>query len=101
MIRTLDIRTFRATAGPKSPDVAVIRLNEDDTVAAVEVNCFRVDKQCEGLFIIRPEGGLQTLEGFTVPRQVVYQWDSDEPQRFTIVKAEANPKIPLTEFTMS
>ncbi len=101
MLRSLDARTFQATSDPRSRDIAIIRLNDDDTVSAVEVNSYHVDKQCEEVFIIRPEGGLQTLDGFTVPRQITYQWGTEAPQRFTVTRAEANPKIPLTEFTIT
>jgi hypothetical protein len=80
--------------------VATIRLNADDTVAAVEASCYHPGRKCEKLLIMRPESGLQTLDGFTVPRQIVYQWEGEKPQRFNVIKAEANPKIPLTEFTM-
>ena len=99
-LKAVDERTFQAMPEPESNDTATIRLNADDTVAAVEASCYHAGQKCEKLFVIQPAGGLQTLEGFTVPRQLVYQWDGERPQRFNVIRAEANPKIPLTEFTM-
>jgi hypothetical protein len=99
-LKAVDERTFQVMPGPKSSDAATIRLNADDTVAAVEASCYHAGQKCEKLLAIRPEGGLQTLDGFTVPRQIVYQWSGERPQRFNVIRAEANPKIPLTEFTM-
>jgi hypothetical protein len=99
-LKAVDERTFQAMPDPESNDAATIRLNADDTVSAVEASCYHAAQKCEKLLTIRPAGGLQTLDGFTVPRQIVYQWSGERPQRFNVIKAEANPKIPLTEFTL-
>ena len=90
------------TASPENnPDItAEIRLNADDTVDVVRTDGYHPELRQVHPLGIRPVGGLQTLDGFTVPKQVTYEWGNLDPQTFTIVKAEANPKIPLTEFTM-
>jgi hypothetical protein len=101
ILKTVDEQTFRAYRESQPDNVVTIRLNEDDTVAAVEIPCYRPADKRELLLSIQPTGGLQTLEGFTLPKQIVYQWDGSPSETFDVVHAEANPQIPLTEFTIS
>ncbi len=100
IVKSIDECTFQAAQDSESGIVATILLNADDTVAAVETNCYHPTYQREMRLSILPGGGLQTLNGFTVPRQIAFQWADEPPLAFTVINAEANPKIPLTEFSL-
>ncbi len=100
VLKSIDQCTFQATPEAGSSLWVTIRLNPDDTVASVEARCYHPAHHREMQFVIRPGDGLQTLNGFTVPKQVTFQWDDEPAETFTIVAAVANPKIPLTEFSI-
>jgi hypothetical protein len=100
VLKSVDAQTFEASPENQPEDVAQLRLSTDDTLDSVRTEGFHPELRQVLPLVIRPTGGLQTLEGFTLPRQVTYEWGGDIRQTFTIGKAEANPKIPLTEFTM-
>ncbi|MCC7447838.1 MAG: hypothetical protein IT324_10490 [Anaerolineae bacterium] len=100
VVKIVDEGVFRAINRSETGGMAIIRLNADDTVASIEANCYHPTKQALVRLVIKPEGGLQTLEGFSIPKQLVYQWDGEAPERYDVTSAEANPKIPLTEFSL-
>jgi hypothetical protein len=97
-IKAINDCTFRAT--PKAETEAIIQLNPDDTVAAVESRCYHPEYEREMRLAIKPGGGLQAIDGFTIPRHVIMQWDDKPALSFTVTKAEANPTLPLNEFSM-
>ncbi len=99
-LRFVDDCTFQATPEPGSHSVATVHLNPDGSVAAIEAHCYHPVQKQELCFGIRPGDGLQTLNGFTIPRQLSYQWGNRPPETFTVADAVANPQIPLTEFSM-
>jgi hypothetical protein len=100
-VKSIDACTFEAKPESAADNGVTIRLNPDDTVAAVETRCFHPDFEREMNFTVRPSGGLQTLNGFTVPRQITEQWDDEPAETFDVTKAEVNPSLPLAEFSMS
>ncbi len=99
-LKALDKSSFQACLDSIPGSTVTIRLNEDGTVLAVESTCYHAADQPCVLLSIRPQGGLQTLDGFSVPKQIVYQWGNEPPEVFTVVKAEVNPRIPVEEFTL-
>jgi hypothetical protein len=101
VLKALDERSFQAMPESEPATVATLTLNEDDTVAAVSVQRYRESDQQVAPYVIRPMGGLQTLNGFAFPRQLVFQWGDGAPEALTVLDAEPNAKIPLTDFTMA
>jgi hypothetical protein len=99
-IKALDDCTFQAILDSNPASVATIRLNPDHTVAAVEARCYHPNHRQELRLCIKPEGGLQTINGFIVPRQITYGWEDQPADTFAVSSAEANPQIPLSEFSM-
>ncbi len=93
VVKIVDDRVFRAINRSEAGGMAIVRLNADDTIASIEANCYHPVKQTEVPLVIKPDGGLQTLDGFAVPKQLVYQWEGEAPERYDIIKAEANPKF--------
>jgi hypothetical protein len=80
--------TAFSAANDKFPDDgAVVTLNPDDTVASVET--IRQGSP----FIIRFEGGLQTLNDLVLPKRIIYEWRAKDagPVVYTVLRAEANP----------
>jgi hypothetical protein len=100
ILKTVDEHTFQATLESAPTNAAIIHLNDDDTLESIQADCYRNADQFKAPLTIRPQGGLQTLDGFTVPNQIAYQWGTEQPEIYTIVKAEANPQIPADEFTL-
>lgn len=92
--------TFTASPEAESDDVSELHTNDDDTLDFVRADAYQSELRKPCRVTIRPTGGLQTLEGFPVPKQLIYEWEGADTQTLTIIKAELNPKIPLTEFTM-
>lgn len=101
VLKSIDERSFQTMLESEPATVATVTLNPDDTVAVVSVQRYRESDQRIAPFVIQPLGGLQTLDGFAFPRQLVFQWGDDPPENLTVLRAEPNAKIPLTNFTMS
>jgi hypothetical protein len=99
-LKSLGANLLQASPENQPDDVAELHFNADDTLDAVRSEAYHAELKQVLPLTIRPAGGLQTLDGFTLPAQLIYEWGSQPPQTFTIVRAEPNPKIPLTEFTM-
>ncbi len=100
VLKSLGEKSLQASPENQPDDVAEIRFNADDTVDSVRTEAYYAELRQVLPLTIRPAGGLQTLDGFTLPRQVIYEWGNQRFRILTIVRAVANPKIPLTEFTM-
>lgn len=93
-------RAFQAIPEAHPEDVATVYLHPDFTVAAIEIERFRPMDERRLPYMLRPEGGLVTLNELVLPAQITYQWGGGEPVTYSVVGTEVNPVIPLTEFTM-
>jgi hypothetical protein len=93
VLKAVDDQSFQAMQESKPEDVVVVGLNPDDTVAYIETECYRSADFPRMVLRLKPEGGLQAFEGFTVPRQLVYKWGNNITETFKVVKAEANTTL--------
>jgi hypothetical protein len=93
VLQAVNDQSFKALQESQPDNVVVISLNPDDTVAYVETQGYRSADFPSMLMRLKPDGGLQAFEGFTVPKQVVYQWGNDTTETFKVVKAEANSNL--------
>jgi hypothetical protein len=81
------------------PDENVtIYLNPDDTVNRVEAQRVRYGKLAP--FVVRPDGGIQTLNLLLLPVSVAIGWADQRLTHYKIISAEMNTKLPLTNFTL-
>jgi len=99
-LKSLDNHTFQAYPDDAPGDAITIRLNPDDTVAAVECNRYNRLTQQRQLFVLRPAVELQTINDTVIPKTLTYLWGDNPPTTYQIEAVEVNPKIPLTEFTL-
>jgi hypothetical protein len=98
ILKSISDQSFQAMQESMPDDVVVVSLNPDDTVAYVETECYRSVDFPKVVLRLKPEGGLQTLEGFTVPNQIVYQWGNELTESYRVVKAEANTNLSPDSF---
>jgi hypothetical protein len=98
-LKSVDDSTFTAMRDVEPEAVATIHLNADDSIS-VETAYYQPAQKQDVPFKMTSQGGLQTLEGFVVPKQIIYQWGTGPGEVFTIVKAEANPTLPPDEFEL-
>jgi hypothetical protein len=99
-LKSVDDTTFQALRDSEPETVATVRLDSNDMVT-VETTYFQPTLQQMTSLKLVSQGGLQTLEGYVVPKQIVYQWGDGTVNDFTVIKAEANPKISPAEFVLS
>jgi hypothetical protein len=100
VLNAVNDQSFKAMRESHPDDAVIISLNPDDTVAYVETACYRSTDFPNALLRLKPEGGLQTFESFTVPRQLIYQWGNDTTETFNVVKAEANTNLSPEAFVL-
>ncbi|MEP7285770.1 MAG: hypothetical protein ABI947_08380 [Chloroflexota bacterium] len=99
-VTTVDDHTFRAVRDLQPSDSATILLGEGDTVS-VQTEAYRPTPGRVEPLTISSQGELQMFEGFIVPKRIVYRWGDASAEVFTVIKAEANPTIPVTDFILS
>jgi len=101
MLTAVDEKTFKASPEGYQSIVATIQLNEDASVNKIEVKAYRVLEKRTVSLTLKPQEGMQTFGNFLFPKQIRYEWGDSVVETFTVNQVEANPKIPLTDFTMS
>lgn len=101
MLTAVDDTTFKASPEGFQSVIATISLNDDSTIKQVDASGYRVAQKRAVSLTIRPEAEMQTFESFIFPRQIRYEWGDAVTETYTVTRIEANPKIPLTDFTMS
>ncbi len=98
-LKAVDESTFQASRQVESDCIATLHLEVEDSVS-VETTAFDpVANQLLPL-TLTAGGGLQTLDGFTVPRQFVYQWGQRAPEIFMVTKAAPNIDLPASTFAL-
>ncbi len=100
VLKSLDATTLQANPAANASEQATLYLNVDHTLKYVQADCFSLSRQAPAKLMIRPADGLRALNGFTVPVKLVYEWDGEPAVSYTVINAEADPKIPLTEFSI-
>src|SRR5258708_11503781 len=73
-LKSVDDTTFQAIRDKAPQEVATIRLEGDDQIS-VETDCFHPFARQVLKWEIIGQGGLQTLDGFTIPNKIVYLWN--------------------------
>ncbi|RMF53518.1 MAG: hypothetical protein D6749_02115, partial [Chloroflexota bacterium] len=76
-LRAVAERAFQAVHDDQPDQIATVYLKPDYTVAAVEIERYRAADKRHLPYMLRPEGGYQTLEGINVPVQLSEQWGSE------------------------
>ncbi len=92
-VQSIDGHAFRAVA-PGFPDLAAtVRLNEDNTLAAVEIERMDPGDSTRKLQQIVPDGGLTRVDGVLMPARMLRQWDGTRFMTLSPVKVELNPAL--------
>ncbi|PJF30714.1 MAG: hypothetical protein CUN51_06940 [Candidatus Thermofonsia Clade 1 bacterium] len=85
-VRAVAERAFQAVHEAQPEAIATLYLKPDYTLAAVEVERYRPSDKRRLPYMLRPEGGYQSLDGVNLPVQISEQWGS-EPSRLYRVTA--------------
>ncbi|GAB4572658.1 MAG: hypothetical protein Kow0077_12650 [Anaerolineae bacterium] len=99
-VKALEGNAFRAIA-PGFPDLAaVVRLAEDNTLQAVEIERVDPNDGLRKLQRIVPEGGLIRVDGMLMPARMQRLWGDDLFMSLSPVNVELNPALDDSEFRL-
>ncbi len=99
-LKSVDDTTFNVMRDAEPETIAQVRLDNSDAVT-VETTYYEPTLRQMISYKLVSQGGLQSLDGFVVSKQIAYQWDNRQSEVFNVVKAEANPTILPAEFILT
>ena len=98
-LRAVDDTTFQANRQIETDCISTIHLDDRDSVSVETTAYDQMAKQLLPL-TLSAGGGLQTIDGFTLPQQFIYQWGQRAPEIFSVIKAQVNVDIPASTFAL-
>jgi len=99
-VQSVGAHAFQAFA-PGAADIsALVRLNEDYTLAAVEIERLDPSDNRVKLQRLRPAGELVKVDGLILPEHLERYWDDVLAMRLSPVKVELNPALEPDTFTL-
>ncbi len=99
-VQSIDNHTFRVFAPDTPQTAALVRLNEDDTLAAVEIERLDPSDNRVKLQRLKPAGELVRVDGLIMPQVLERYWDDVLAMRLSPVKVEVNPALDADTFTL-
>lgn len=100
VLKSLDALTLQASPSASANERVTLHLNTDHTLKAAEGECYDADRKRTTRLTIRPADGLRAINDFAIPVKFVYEWEGELPMAYSVLNAQADPKIPLTEFSI-
>lgn len=76
-LRAVAERAFQAVHEAQPEAIVTLYLKPDHTLAAVEVERYRPSDKRRLPYMLRPEGGYQSIDGVNLPVQISEQWGSE------------------------
>ncbi len=100
-LKSIDATVVRATPEEMPGVVSTVTFNAATMLESVMATWPDAVTGADVSLTLRPVGALKVFNEFSIPEKLGYQLSGAPEQILTVVRAEANPKIPLTEFTLS
>ncbi|GAB4551448.1 MAG: hypothetical protein OHK0023_18400 [Anaerolineae bacterium] len=101
ILRALTESAIEATHEYAPFDAAIIYLHPDRSIAAVEIERYRLSDRRRLPYMIRPQGGLKTFGELVIPAQLAIQWGDEPSELWTVQDGRANPKLGAQFFSLS
>lgn len=92
-VHSLDSHAFEVQA-PGYPEIkAAVRMNEDNTLAGVEINRMDPNDNAMKLQRIEPAGGLVQVDGLLLPAEMRRYWEGRLFMTLSPIQVELNPEL--------
>lgn len=99
-VQSVDNHAFRVFAPDTPQTAALVRLNEDHTLAAVEIERMDPNDNRVKLQRLKPAGELVRVDGLILPQYLERYWDDTLAMRLSPVRVEVNPALEPDTFIL-
>jgi hypothetical protein len=99
-LKSVDAQTIEVSRDSDTNDLVTLCVHGDGNIA-IQARCHDSSSNQPVNLTISSQGLVQTLNGFSVPTQIVFAWGSSKSETFTVTGVEVNPAIAPAEISLA